>query len=695
VSLTTFDAHQWARIHAMLTRVFGLTSLRPGQADVIARVLQGRSVLAVMPTGAGKSLTYQLPSLLMTRPALVVSPLVALMQEQVANLRTLGILAEALTGPISGEAWSVMSEKWRTGQTRLWFVAPERLFQARVFRLLRAYPPSFMAVDEAHCISQWGYDFRPEYRQIGKFRHQIGNPPVLALTATAPPVVQREIEWHLRDKGEPFDILTQPVDRPNIALDVQEVGTGTEKLRRVERLLAEEPGAAILYASTRRATEWWADRLSERLSVPVVAYHAGLPRETRAAAEQAFRLGHVNRVVATSAFGMGIDRGDIRLIVHVDLPESLDAYYQAVGRAGRDGEAARAVLVYRSADLVHRQHLADRGLVDRASLETLLHAIQKRSVVTVPEDPEGTVPLILAMLEDLGWIFWRPVSGGWRVIRRQWPTADAVSVVWGRIDTLRAWRQEQARQVIHYVQESNCRRDTLLAYYRSPRIPDSRFDCCDRCTSGARQRSFETVRERLVAWRREVGRQQGLSPYVVMPESLMNQLVLRQPRTPAQLAEIPGMGPKRLRQWGDEVLRLIRESIPSASNVSVTDADDGESQAFWLFATGLPPNEVAERIHRRPSTVRQYYVRWIAGRPPAEWRWTLIHWFSDEEYRQLKASFERWGADRLRPIYDEWQGRFDWGQIEVARAVWHYETTYGESVFKEPVPPTRPTRPRR
>lgn len=387
--------------------------------------------------------------------------------------------------------------------------------------------------------------------------------------------------------------------------------------------------------------------------------------------------------------------GSIRLIVHVDLPESLDAYYQAVGRAGRDGEAARAVLVYRSADLVHRRHLADRGLVDRASLETLLQAIQKRSVVTVPEDPEGTVPLILAMLEDLGWIFWRPVSGGWRVIRRQWPTEDAVSVVWGRIDALRAWRQEQARHMIHYVQESNCRRDTLLAYYRSPRIPDSRFSCCDRCRGGDRQRSFETVRERLAAWRQAVGRQQGVSPYVVMPESLMNQLVLRQPRTPAQLAEIPGMGPKRLRQWGDEVLRLIRESSPSASNFSLTDADDGESQAFWLFATGLPPNEVAERIHRRPSTVRQYYVRWIAGRPPAEWRWTLIHWFSHEEYRQLKASFERWGADRLRPVYDEWQGRFDWGQIEVARAVWQYETTHGESVFREPVPPTRPTRPRR
>ena len=338
----------------VLKDVFGFDDFRPGQADVMDALLGGRHVLAVMPTGAGKSLCYQVPALVMGGLTLVVSPLVALMQDQVAALRLAGVGADTINSSLDREANVAAWRRVASGQTRLLYLAPERLMTERMLEALSRLDISLIAIDEAHCISQWGPAFRPEYEDLSRLRHIFPNVPIIAVTATADESTRGDIEARLF--AERVETLVLGFDRPNIKLAIE---SKQDSKRQLLRFIERHPGkSGIVYCLSRKKTEEMAAFL-EKNGVTALAYHAGMSKEAREANQNAFMTLSGVVMVATIAFGMGIDKPDVAYVFHTDMPGSLEAYYQEIGRAGRDGRKAEAHMLYGLGDIRMRRLFID------------------------------------------------------------------------------------------------------------------------------------------------------------------------------------------------------------------------------------------------------------------------------------------------------------------------------------------------
>lgn len=481
---------------ALLQKHFGYPAFRPGQEELVRAVLAGRDALGILPTGGGKSVCYQIPALALGGLTLVITPLVSLMEDQVRRAREAGLRAAFLgSAQKAGERRTIM-EAARTGSLDVLFVAPERIGLTPFRRLVAECDVQLLAVDEAHCISQWGHDFRPSYREIGRLRAWV-DCPVLALTATATPTVRDDVRSNL-GMVDPA-IVVQSFDRPNLAWRVERVGSGDNRMRRLHRVIRMHPGTAIVYAPTRRAVEEVRDALA-RLGQRTEAYHAGLSGETRTRVLHAFLANDCRIVVATNAFGMGIDKPDVRLVVHVQLPTTLEAYYQEAGRAGRDGAQATCLAFYHRGDRqvgrmflerthprldllrrVHRALVRGRdafGVVDTTA-SGLAGDLRGK---LCPED----VPLVLAALERTGAIRWLPQKAS---------VADGTAAPDGRSYHVRvgvhlradlAWANELRQSALRkldaverYARGRGCRRAALLRYFGE--ASRRRCHACDRC----------------------------------------------------------------------------------------------------------------------------------------------------------------------------------------------------------------------
>ena len=337
-----------ARAREVLLERFGFRDFRPGQRRAVQAALAGRNALVVLPTGGGKSVCYQVPALVLEGLTVVVSPLISLMTDQVVAARAKGIAAGALTSAQTYPEREALLGEVQSGVLRLLYVAPERLATGAMIGALRHAGVALLAVDEAHCVSEWGHDFRPAYRQIGLVRRALGSPPTLALTATATPAVREDILASLRLDGA--ERIIGSFDRPNLHLLVTRVRDDEERRRRLLAHLRPARGAALVYVPTRRSTERWTRSLWNA-GVAAAPYHAGLEHSVRRGVQDDFLRDRVECVVATCAFGMGIDKPDVRTVVHLGLSTSLEAYYQEAGRAGRDGRPARCEVLWTMGDL--------------------------------------------------------------------------------------------------------------------------------------------------------------------------------------------------------------------------------------------------------------------------------------------------------------------------------------------------------
>ncbi len=452
--------------------VFGWEELRPAQAEAIEALLAGSDVLLVMPTGAGKSAVYQLPALHLDGPTLVVSPLIALQHDQVNSLLERGdeTRARAVSSAMSPSARQEALDAAAEGEIEFLFLAPEQLANDDVLARVRAARPSLVAVDEAHCVSSWGHDFRPDYLRLGEFLDRLGDPRprVIALTATAAPPVREDIVERLRLRDAA--VIVRGFARPNIELRVRRCASEEEKRALVVEAAAAEVKPGIVYTATRREAEEYAAELCE-LGLRACAYHGTLRRRDREEAQRRFTDGDLDVMVATSAFGMGIDKPDIRFVLHAAVPDSPDSYYQEVGRAGRDGKPALAVLCYRPEDLGLRRFFAS-GLPKRAdviSVATTLGA-DRRAGRKELHEVTGLGPRklgrILNLVEDID------VSD---------PEAAATAAV-ERAESLQKLERSRIEMMRGYAETSGCRRQFLLAYFGEHLAQPC--GNCDTCAAG-------------------------------------------------------------------------------------------------------------------------------------------------------------------------------------------------------------------
>ena len=576
-------AYDGPRDPAALLAHLGHDSFRPGQREAVEAALAGRDSLVVMPTGGGKSLCYQLPALASEDLTIVVSPLIALMADQWQRLAAGGHPAVMLASGLPDDVMRDATRRLRDGSARIVYCSPERFGSAAFWDALGSRRVGLFAVDEAHCLAEWGHDFRPDYLRLPRAAERLGRPTVMACTATATEEVAAEIarRMQLRD---PLSVRSG-FDRPNLSFDIatfEGKGSKARKLYVLEQGLRDESmRPAIVYCGTRKDTDEIAATLAES-GLAAVGYHAGLAPDERASAQHRFMGGDAEVIVATNAFGMGVDKADVRSVWHWAIPTSVEAYYQEAGRAGRDGDPARALLLAGRADLSRLVHFNERRQVEPRQVAAYVERLGERAGADrelVIESPrEDAERIRLAIAERAGGVGVEPAPGGrLRVAIHERPDLAALAREC-RVASDRGWRAFRAVKAFAF--SDTCRRQALLAHFGDRTPPEPAGRCCDVCDPAgslpdpdtipvrpARRRTAaapepvdlspedESLFGALREWRLRAAA--GKPAYTVAHDSTLREIAARRPRTRAELGGIRGVGPSFLDRHAVGLLELL------------------------------------------------------------------------------------------------------------------------------------------
>ena len=589
----------------LLSTVFGHPAFRGAQADIVSHVADGGDALVLMPTGGGKSLCYQLPALLRDGTALVVSPLIALMQDQVAALKQVGVRAAFLNSTLDGQQANAVERSLRNGELDLLYVAPERLMMPRMLDLLHESRIALFAIDEAHCVSQWGHDFRPEYLQLSVLHEQFPEVPRIALTATADPQTRDEIITRL--KLEDARIFVSSFDRPNIRYTiVDKADARTQLLRFIKDDHAGDAG--IVYCLSRKKVDETAAWLKTQ-GVRALPYHAGMDTAARAKHQARFQQDEGIVVVATIAFGMGIDKPDVRFVAHLDLPKSIEGYYQETGRAGRDGTPADAWMAYGLGDVVQQQRMIDMSdggevfkRVLRVKLDALLGLCESAGCRRVRlldyfGEPSNTCGNCDNCLEPPQ--TWDATEAARKALSCIYRTGQRFGAV-HLIDVLRGKTTDRTTQWGHDkltvfgigadIDEATWRnvfRQLVALSYASPdheaygalqltdasrsvlkgevkvemrRVVPARKDKSAKVRRGAvvnLPSANAALLDKLKSWRFVEAQSQSVPAFVIFHDSTLTGIAAANPKTLDDLAQISGIGAKKLERYGEAILALL------------------------------------------------------------------------------------------------------------------------------------------
>lgn len=705
---------------AVLKRVFGYDEFRPLQAQIIENILARRDTLVIMPTGGGKSLCYQLPALLFAGLTLVVSPLIALMQDQVDQLRQLGVPAAFLNSTLTAAAYQATAVQARAGQLKLLYMAPETLLRAESLHLLADARLAAIAIDEAHCISQWGHDFRPEYRQLVSVRQRFPDAVCLALTATATPRVQADIRTTLAFPSDTAFVAS--FDRPNLFIDVQ---PKVDTARQILDFLARHPDqAGIIYCSTQRHV----DDLSALLQTKGIAalpYHAGLDKSVRERNQRAFMVDDVRVMVATIAFGMGVDKPDVRFVLHVDLPQDVENYYQQIGRAGRDGERADCLLLFGYGDVHTIQHFIREGAAPEQAgrlqrLQSLVNWAETQSCrrrpllayfgeayetencgmcdncvrpATAPVEVTEAAQKLLSCVVRTGQKF-----GAGHIINVLRGSRAQAVLKWehdklsthgiGQAHSEQEWKHLLQQFLQQGLLTHELTHGTLSVTEKGWAVLRSGEPVWGvlltplPATTDVAPISYEVALfDQLHKARKGLADAAGVPPYMIFADRTLQELATYLPHSVESLGAIYGIGRAKIDRYGDAVLTLIRtycrehalaeraKTPRTAPRLSIAKARSDE--VGELFAAGRSLDALAEQFQVKRQTVIANLTKYAeAGQAVDAERLQAESTLSPAQQHAALAAFAELGDQYLKPIFDALGQTVDYEELHLLRLVY-------------------------
>ena len=696
-----------------LQKYFGYKSFRHPQKEIIENILAGNDTLVLMPTGGGKSICFQLPACIMQGVTLVISPLISLMKDQVEALKTNGIEAEFLNSSLSAEEDFMISEKLRKGKIKLLYISPERLFSSKLIDLLESCKVSLIAIDEAHCISGWGHDFRPEYAQLSVLKERYPSIPIAALTATADRAVREDITEILGMQNA--SLFVSSFDRPNLSLSVL---PAKQRFKKITELIDRYPDqSGIIYCATRKQTENLTEKL-EQAGYTTGCYHGGLDAQVRNKVQEDFINGQVKIICATLAFGMGIDKSDVRFVIHYNLPKNLEGYYQEIGRAGRDGLPAETILFYGYGDVAAQMYYIDQisDIHYRKIQEDKLHRIQeyaesqicRRKVLlsyfseftesdcgncdvclNPPSYADGTTEAKMALsaisrvnqdegistvidilrgnlsahLKESGYQTLKTFGCGRHISNANWTMYIQQFIQQGFIE-------------IDYKNRNKLKLTPLSreVLYGSASVRMVSFETIRQRNEALKSKSKEKVKiadpdellfEKLRKLRKTLSDQMGKPPYTVFSDATLKQMAELKPTDVLSLLDVSGVGEHKASHYGELFLNEIATHLHHApfKNKSAK-AGDSQTQTIGYFNQNMSIEEIAQIRNLTEGTVFGHIFDYYKENGE---EFDVFRFLTSKDYKSIKEvwiKFEK--SSPLKPYFEYFEGYFDYNILRLA-----------------------------
>ncbi|WP_064196884.1 MULTISPECIES: DNA helicase RecQ [Emticicia] len=705
----------------VLKKYFGYDSFRPLQAEIIETIIAQKDCMVLMPTGGGKSICFQVPAMVMPGITLVISPLIALMQDQVQALKSNGIPAAFLNSTLSTIEQRTIEEDCKNGSLKLLYISPEKLFSNNYLGFIKTLNVNQIAIDESHCVSTWGHDFRPEYIQLKALKDTFPNVPMVALTATADRVTRKDI---LNQLGIPEALIfISSFDRPNLNLRVL---PGRNRLKVIHEFIAKRTNqSGIIYCLSRKNTEDVAEGL-RKLGIRAMHYHAGLDAQTRAEVQDAYIKDEIQVIVATIAFGMGIDKSNVRFVIHYSLPSNVESFYQEIGRAGRDGMKSDTLLFYSFGDIITRKEMIQKSElpdemkeVQLAKLERMKQyaesEICRRRVLmsyfneetnndcgncdvcqNPPQRFDATIfaqkalsaiaraeqKAAMGMLIDIlrgsqnrsiyekGFQNLKTFGVGKELKYEEWAEYITQMLNSGIVDI--------AYDEHHYLklnpvswQVLKNERKVELVRFEPYDVKKARLDEDVPRERTKKEVIKDALFEKLRILRKKIAEEQNIPPFVVFSDATLSDMAQKRPINRFQMMAVSGVGEQKFRMYGDEFINEILRFSGENPTIARAKQEKGMTflETFEMYKNGLTLEEMAAKRSLNPVTIVSHLVKLFEdGQEVDLWQYIMKYEYNQIIAEAIKMNIQK--GDAIKPLFEALEGIYDYGKLRIALAIW-------------------------